>query len=307
MLGSSFETSKPTAKLEGLWPNVHNCIYLYKLDDVKMAEVLLQQLCSLSSDVLLHLSIDVLRQLLAAFAPVNFQRHPQVRMKLLGHFTRMAEEALGHDNTFTTICRELQKDEDPRNNTEMGLRCMLSSMQLESSPLAFDIEREIIALLRRNKAFDDAIPMAESLVHFNNSSVKPRSEEKRKADKELAHIYMDIGRLEDAKILCLRRVGNAVARDGLIGHEYHDRITLSALEDLAKIEEESGAMENSATWLQHAAYLAKDIKGPSPTLTHILDKLMKALIYCGRSDDAGTLSRDYESYVWRHDMDVTKS
>ena len=305
-LRSPYKDLKPIPSLEKLWLNVHNCIYLYKVNDIARAEPLLKQLCLVPSEVMLNLSIDSVSQLLAAFAPVNFRRHPEVRTKLLGQFTKMAAEALGHDNTITVICKELQKDEDSRYSTEMALRCMLGSMHLARCPSMSGTERAIIALLRRDKAFDDALRMAHNLVRSSNANARPKSEEIRDAAKELAHVYMDMGRFKEAKALCMTRVGEIVARDGLIGHEYRDSRTMSALEDLAMIEEELGRSDLSATWLQHAAELAKLIKGRSIALTHILDKLARALWSCDRYDDAEVLMRSYTPYVWSQDLDVTR-
>lgn len=305
-LRSPYKDLKPIPSLETLWLNVHNCIYLYKVNDIARAEPLLKQLCLVPSDVILNLSVDSVSQLLAAFSPVNFRRHPEVRTKLLGHFTKMAAEALGRDNTITIICKELQKDEDSRYSTEMALRCMLGSMHLTRSPSMPGTERAIIALLRRDKAFDVAVRMADNLVRSSNANARPKSEEIRDAAKELAHVYMDMGRFEEAKALCMTIVGKAVARDGLIGHEYGDRRTMSALEDLAKIEEELGRSDLSATWLQEAVELASLIKGRSIALTHILDKLARALWSCDRYDDAEVLMRRYTPYVWSQDLDVTR-
>ena len=256
---------------------------------------MLNQLCSVSTEVLHSLSIDSLTRLLGAFAPVNFRRHPEVRTILLSHFIKMTEEAFGHDSTLNVICKELQKDEDSRYGTETALRCMLGSMHLARSPSQFATEREIIALPRRDKSFDDATQMAESLYQSSQTSARPKLDEIRNAAMELAHAYMDIGRFDDAKALCMIRVGKAVARDGLIGHEYHDRVTLYALEDLAKIEEESGALKESTVWLGEAAQLARAIKGPSIALTHILDKLVRALRLCGREGDAEATIQFYAS------------
>ena len=207
----------------------------------------------------------------------------------------MTEEAFGRDNNLTVICKELQKDEDSRHSTEMALRCMLASMYLARSPSKFATEREIVALLRRDKAFDDAAQMANSLYQSSQTGPRPNLDEIRNAAKELAHVYMDIGKHSEARELCMIRLGRAVARDGLIGHEYHDKGVLYALEDLAKIEEESGKLERSTVWLGQAADLARDIKGPSIALTHILDKLVRALRLCGRDADAEATVRLYAS------------
>ena len=113
------------------------------------------QLCSVSSEVLRGLSIDSLSRRLASFAPVNFRRHKEVRTILLGHFTKMAEESSDGDHTLTVryICKELQKDEDSRFITKTALRCMLASMHLACPPSELATERDIIALLRREKPF----------------------------------------------------------------------------------------------------------------------------------------------------------
>ena len=294
-LGSPDQNWEPTPQIETFWHNFHNCIYLYKLDNIERAEPLLKQLCSIPSEVLHRFSIDSVSYLLAFFAPVNFRRHPDVRTILLGHITKMTQEAFGRDNNLTVICKELQKDEDSRHSTEMALRCMLASMYLARSPSRSATEREIIALLRRDKAYDDAAQMANSLYESSHSGARQNLDEIRNAAKELAHVYMDIGRFDDARELCMVRVGPAVSRDGLIGHEYHDKGVLYALEDLAKIEEESGALERSTVWLGQAADLVRDIKGPSIALTHILDNLVRALRLCGRDEDAEATIRLYAS------------
>ena len=297
-LRSPYKDCEQTPDLETFWQNFHNCIYLYKLDDIKRARPLLKKLCSVSSEVLHSLSIDSVSRLLASFAPVNFRRHPEVRTILLGHFTKMTEEAFGRDNVLTVICKELQKDEDSRFSTETALRCMLASMHLARSPSKLATERDIIALLRRDKAFDDAVQMADRLYQSSQTGASPKLDEIRNAAMELAHVYMDIGRFDDAKDLCMVRVGKAVAQDGLVGHEYHDKGALYAYEDLAKIEEESGmvgALERSTVWLGQAAHLASDIKGPSITLTHILDKLVRAYRLCKKYGEAEATIRLYAS------------
>ena len=100
-------------------------------------------------------------------------------MKLLGHFIEMAEEAFGHDNIITVMCKELQKDEYSRNDTELALRCMLGSMQLAHFSSVLNTERAMNALMRRDIAFDDAAQLAETLLRSNNTSAKSKSEDIR--------------------------------------------------------------------------------------------------------------------------------
>ncbi len=292
---------------KNFWRNVKNCIYLYKLGDVERAKPLLSQICSVSSEVILNPSLEFVRSLFDAFSPVNFRQYPEVRAELLCHFTKMAKKRLGPEHRVTIMCQQLQKDDDSRNTTEMALSCMYSSMVRFLSPMAFDTERLIIALLRRDKALGAAADKASRLLTSSKIAPTADSIETRKAAMELAHVYMDDGKLKMARELCMRRVGRAVARDGLVGHEYEDSHAIWALEDLAKIEELGGAFDRSAIWLGHAAELAKRVMGPSVGLTHILDKWEKSLRRCGRDEDAEIARRQYASYTWTENMDVTKN
>ena len=175
---------------------------------------------------------------------------------------------------------------------------MMSCMRMARSPQVFDTQRSIIALLRRYKDVRPALQMAQDLVVTAETTAKSDSTYMRLASQELAHIYMDIGRYDEAKSLCMKRVGPAVARDGLVGHQYRDSCARWAYEDLAKIEEEIGATKNSITWLWHALYLTETLDGPSISMTHILDKLTRCLRFCRRDDEAETLSRRYAGHTW---------
>ena len=296
------------APLDKFCKNIYNCIYLFKVNDVKRARPLLDQICSVPSDVIKNPTIGFVRSLLAEIAPVNFRAHPEVRSKLLSHLIKMAEEALGTCHAITLMCRELQKDADTRGTTEMALRCMMSCMSMARSPQVFDTERSIIALLRRDKDVRTALQMAQDLLTVTAAETTAKSDPTniRRAYQELAHINMDIGRYDEAKTLCMKRVGPAVARDGLVGHQYRDSCARWAYEDLAKIEEETGALNHSATWLWHALYLTETLDEPSISITHILDKLTRCLRLCGRDDEAETLSRRYAGYTWNEERDVTK-
>ena len=118
---------------------------------------------------------------------------------LLGHFTKTTEEAFGHDNTLTVMCKELQKDEASRYGTETALRCMLGSMHLARSPSKFATEWEIISLLRKDKAFDDTAQMGEVLYQSSQIGARRKLDEIRNAAGGLAHVYMDIGRFDNAR------------------------------------------------------------------------------------------------------------
>ena len=287
------------------WSNVQHCIYLFKLNDVNRAMPVLRQICSVSS-VILNPSLEFVRKLLIEFSPVNFRVHPNVRPKLLNHLIKMVKENLGHKHSITLICQQLLKDQATRNTTELALRVMHSLMVGAGSSMAFNTERSIITLLRRDRELHSASQSASALLASSNTASGPGSAKVRDAAMEMAHVCMDKGALEDletAKNLCMTRVGSAVARDGFIGHQYHDRRTVWALEDLAKIEELLGAYDRSATWLGHAAEISKHVGDPL-TMTHILDKLERALRLCGRHEDARIWNSSYARFTWTEKMGV---
>ncbi len=87
--------------------------------------------------------------------------------------------------------------------------------------LAFQTERAIIALLRRDGCLDDAARKARTLLSITESAPDPDYRRTREAAQELAHVYMDTGQLNEAKGLCMICVGRAVSWDGgMIGAFY---------------------------------------------------------------------------------------
>ncbi|MCJ1378223.1 hypothetical protein MMC17_001320 [Xylographa soralifera] len=321
--------------LQSFWQTLKNCIYLYKLNDLRHATPLLSYLLSFPPTIL-HTtpSLSFLQHLLASFSPVNFRRNPPVRLKLLTHLHTLLSTALGPQHLLTTICHQLLFDNGTRHATETALSCLHSSLVLAHDSLAFQTERAIIALLRRDGCLDDAARKARTLLSITGSAPDPDYRRIREAAQELAHVYMDTGQLNEAKGLCMTCVGRAVSWDGgMIGHEYSDPRTLYALEDLAKIEEQLGYWANSATWLWEAAELARkglfrdgvgrenniiagngremntSVAGggkeenvgqggqPGMEMVHVVDKLVRALRMDGREGDARAAERIYESYI----------
>ncbi|MCJ1226050.1 hypothetical protein MMC12_002699 [Toensbergia leucococca] len=288
--------------LKIFWQTLNNCIYLYKINDLPHATSLLSHLLSLHPTILLTTpSLDFLQRLLASFSPINFRRNPPIRLKLLTHLHTLLSTALGPQHLLATICHQMLFDNDTRHATETALSCLHSSLVLAHDSLAFQTERAIIALLRRDGCLDDAARKARTLFSITRSAPDPDCRRTREAAQELAHVYMDTGQLNEAKELC---------------HEYSDPRTLYALENLAKIEEQLGNWRNSATWLWEAAELARkgfvggggggapeeNFGGQGAQLggmemVHVVDKLRRALRFDGREGDARAAERIYASFI----------
>jgi hypothetical protein len=208
--------------LKIFWQTLNNCIYLYKLNDLPRATPLLSHLLSLPSTILPTTpSLNFLQHLLASFSPINFRRNPPARLKLLTHLHTLLSTALGPQHLLTTICHQLLFDNGTRHATETALSCLHSSLVLAHDSLAFQTERAIIALLRRDGCLDDAARKARTLLSITGSAPDPDYRRTREAAQELAHVYMDTGQLNEAKGLCMICVGRAVSWDGgMIGAFY---------------------------------------------------------------------------------------
>ena len=209
--------------LKNFWRTLKNCIYHYKINDLRHAIPLLSHLLSFPPTILPTTpSLNLLQQFLASFSPVNFRRNPLVRLKLLTHLHALLSTVLGSQHLLTKICHQLLFDNGTRHATETALSCLHSSLVLAHDSLAFQTERAIIALLRRDGCLDEAARKAKTLLFITRSAPDPDYRLAREAAQELAHVYMDTGQLDEAKGLCMTCVGRAVSWDGgMIGAFLH--------------------------------------------------------------------------------------
>ncbi|KID94168.1 hypothetical protein MAJ_09885, partial [Metarhizium majus ARSEF 297] len=72
------------------------------------------------------------------------------------------------------------------------------------------------------------------------------------------------------------------------------------MEDIAKIYESNGKLDTAIAWLKQARISGGICWGPSVSLEHIHDKLMRLLNGCGRGDEAGLWSTAFGPAA-RHD------
>ena len=259
------------------------------------------------ADIIRDPSSAFVRDVISALSPVNFRRDPTVRTRLLLYLSSLAKDYLGPDHSLTTIFSQLLHDSNNRFLTQCVLTQLHDLLRDQSPLLAVETKRPIIALLRRDGEHGLATKLAIELLVFCKQSFGTGTIAVRNAQKELAHIYMDKCDWINALELCRERVGRAMSRNGeVIGHEYHDSHAIWAMEDLAKIHDETGNLDACCTWLGIAVELSAEIKGRSVGTTHILDKLEDVLRRCGKNDDAEEYRRIYGPCIWTDDMDVTR-
>jgi hypothetical protein len=289
----------PPRTMEHFWSDLNNCIYLFKLRDWRRAEPLYKALVGVSSEVFSNVTPDFLRRFFTAFSPVNFQVNPVVRKELLKHFLSRVRELWGSEHSFTRLIYELQLDINSRELSEVALSCLQQSVRGEAPHVErqhphtdFSIEVSIITLQRRSKDFAAAAHSASTLLTQSKERLGPESPEARDATEQLAHVYMDTQRLEEARALCLERLG-------LINRDHRDKRAMRAMEDLAEIERKLGQPRGCITWLQGAAILAAEIQRPDVVILHIVDKVMESSTMCGKDEEARLWRRDFNRDVWK--------
>lgn len=297
---------KPSAAVERVLTKLNQNIYLLKLKDWRKGEPLYFRLRTASWDSFLNLTPDFLRKFLAVTSPIKFTTYPEARQEILRHFLGLARELWGDKHSFTRLVRELQRDNPSLEVTEKALSCIEQLVLQEPScaerkrpSLAFRTKTSIIALQRRSKALTAATQSASDLFARSKQTFGPKSLETRDAAEQLAHAFMDTGKLDEAQALCLQRVGPAVGCDGWIGHGYGDERAMRAMEDLAEIERKLGHLPNCMTWLQAAAYCAIDTKQPDIFVLHMVDKFMEAAKACGRTEEALLWRTAFTRDVWK--------
>ncbi|KAL9620359.1 MAG: hypothetical protein Q9160_005059 [Pyrenula sp. 1 TL-2023] len=297
---------KPSAAVERALAKINENIYLLKLRDWRKGEPLYFRLRTASWDSFLNLTPDFLRKFLAVTSPIKFTTYPEARQTILSHFLALARELWGDKHSFARLIRELQKDRPSLEVTEKALSCIEHLLIQEPScaerkrpNLAFRTKTSIIALQRRSKALTTATQSASDLFARSEQTFGSKSLETRDAAEQLAHAFMDTGKLDEAQALCLQRVGPAVGADGWIGHGYGDERAMRAMEDLAEIERKLGRFSNCMTWLQAAVYCAIDTKQPDIFVLHIVDKFMEAARACGQTAEALLWRAAFTRDVWK--------
>lgn len=297
-----FETSStalaPPSAVDSFWSDIYNCIYLYKLRDHRRVQPLFDQLCVASSELLGGLTPTFLRKLFTTFSPLNCRISSYLRGKLLGVILRLVQERWGKGHAVTEILKQLYFDKQSRWVTEKALFCLQKTVRDQprwkrhtSPTVEFKIETSMITLLRRDRDFDAAATKAKDLLSLSKNYFLPESAKVREATEELAHVYMDMERLDGARELCIRRIGPYEKEGGAITYKFQDSRTMWALEDLAEIERKSRQPEKGVLWLVMAADLGIDLGKSPATVLHVVDKIVDALGLCGRHD---------EGRLWQH-------
>lgn len=92
---------------------------------------------------------------------------------------------------------------------------------------------------------------------------------------------------QQALKVCFSVVGQASSDQEVVEPQFHDEHAVHTMEDISKIYANLGNSESSVAWLTQAAIDAPKAGGLSQgSKTHIVDKLVGALVASGNLDEA---------------------
>ncbi|KAK3944457.1 hypothetical protein QBC46DRAFT_374365 [Diplogelasinospora grovesii] len=273
------------------WDAIKNGIYLMKISDGSMeapdrrpdrrAWPAFAEAGRLAAPAMKTQPFDFLREAFATLSPANTRIRPELRAVLLQFLASEARDKLSPTHPITTICRELQNDQDCQEVSRRGLQCMLdlfNSRLGRSRAVTFKLLDSLATMLRRNGELDAAMDIIMELLNSCRQVFGHGSDQVRTVESELAHFYMVADECDLALGHCMAVVKRPPKMPGPLPDPepvfYQDAIAAHAMEDIAEIHQRRGDIGQCITWLERAASIALSIWGPQSIATgHIVDKM----------------------------------
>ncbi|KID83676.1 hypothetical protein MGU_09062 [Metarhizium guizhouense ARSEF 977] len=290
------------------WKDCSHSIYLFKISDLPKARRLLESSTAAaahSNDVFTQGATTALIEILSTLSPVNTAAHPDVRKALLSYLHSLALKQLPRGNPILVVLSRLHQGMHGQEYTLTALQCIVDRLcaSLEpTNPLRLHAQKRLIALLRRGRDYDRALHTCTQALGEIRTTAGEGSLQERQLARLLEHIYMDQGDWVSALAVCFDIVGQPVgeAFGPNPDPRFHDECAIWTMEDIAKIYESNGKLDTAIAWLKQARISGGICWGPSVSLEHIHDKLMRLLNGCGRGDEAGLWSTAFGPAA-RHD------
>jgi len=291
------------------WSELKNGMYMHKVRSLQLAIPALQRACALAPQVLsksFGFDLNFVKELFSTLSPVNTMVCPDVRRILLQYLSALARDRLTATHPIAVICHELQQDSHDREVSERALTYMLDAVQIYgvdgvSGNVSFDLEKTIVALLRRDKDLEAAARKAQVLClkALKRLSVCQTAgwytdanrelEQARMAATELSHVRIDQrdGQYDEAiklSIFVLTGDIQFTTTDDIgwrpspvdLPEFIKDKRSVYTLEDLAKIYDTLQYRNRAIQWLEQARMLAVELFGnasESTATAHIVEKL----------------------------------
>ncbi|KAL6874955.1 hypothetical protein J3F83DRAFT_729313 [Trichoderma novae-zelandiae] len=274
------------------WKDCSNSIYFFKISDFPKARMLLQQSTAINSDdIFTKGSATALIEILSVLSPINTTTNPDVRKTLLRYLHALAVQQLPPQSPVMVVLSRLHEGMDSTDWSLRALRCIVDRLCAGLDPtneLRMLAQRRLIALLRRNKSYDEALCVCNKALDDIRMASGPGSLPERKTARLLEHIFMDqedwVSALEVCFDIVEQRLDEATGFNP--DPQCHDECAVWTMEDIAKIYENSGNLEAAIAWLKQARISGGICWGPDVSLGHIHDKLVELLERCKLHEEA---------------------
>ncbi|OIW28731.1 hypothetical protein CONLIGDRAFT_390632 [Coniochaeta ligniaria NRRL 30616] len=276
------------------WMQLHDCIYLFKLNDTRRAITALEEIRRLPPSSLIDHSPQVALEVVASLAPINTTRYPYVRSFILSHVLAAARSELGTLHPITTICAQLSRDGDIQDVSRRALSCLAQLISHKDAAFRLRVRLAAVDMLRREQDYAAAIRLAKEILQAAEKESGIDSPQRRRAARKLTHVYLDSGDYTRALELCRSVVGRQTAASAF---SFQDYDAVRGMEDLAEVHRLRGEFHSSSLWLSAAADLSARLLGRSLTTVHIVDKLLDMTEKAGQKGDCVAYQRTYASFL----------
>lgn len=291
---STLLTNPTSSAVRQTWMQLHDCIYLFKLNDTRRAVAALEEIRRLPPSSLVDHSPQLALEVVASLAPVNTTRYPYVRSFVLSLVLRAASSELGALHPITIICSQLSRDGDRQDASRTALSCLAQLVSDKDAAFRLRVRLAAVDMLRRERDYAAAARLAEEALLAAEGEFGVDSPQRRRAARKLTHVYLDSGDHIRALELCRSVVGRQTSASPF---SFRDYDAVRGMEDLAEIHRLRGEYQSSRLWLSAAADLSARLLGRSLTTVHIVDKLLDMTEKAGQKGERVAYQRTYASFL----------
>lgn len=198
---------------------------------------------------------SILIKLLSTLSPVNTTTCSYVRDGMLQYLSQLAQEVLPRDHPIALVINKLRYDDGDKDVFLRALTFISERLRSTLGPiheLTQLATKRLCALLRRSKDYDEALRVANDSIRAIRALLGPNSLHERFMSRHIEHVYMDQCDWAAALSVCFDIVGQQQLDSWDPDPSFHDECAVHVMEDIAKICECGGNVEQAVAWLKQA-------------------------------------------------------
>jgi len=222
--------------------------------------------CRLARWLLSDPSKYFIRNLFMVFGRNRWESFESLRHRLLGYLAMMASVALGSAHPITKILENIACPGTLEESAEFALRTMLELFEKKLRPAHPDVlllKRSLSIVLRRQGDYEVSERELQSAIHDSEVHNGVNHKETRRCLRRLAHLYMEVGRLPEAEMVCERILASAPTFISREGSQIPDEISVYTYHHLAEIANAMGNHVKCREWFSKELVAAIRRWGPS--------------------------------------------